>query len=127
MGPTLLRVRFAPSPTGFLHVGGARTALYNWLLARQSDEGRFVLRVEDTGRERSTEEAIEQIVDGLRWLELDWDEGPDRQTQRSELYRERLDSLLERGRAYWDVAYAEVVKVGKAENGGAGYSCSSVE
>src|SRR5438445_6284553 len=63
--PTLVRVRFAPSPTGFLHVGGARTALYNWLLARQSDESRFVLRIEDTDRERSTEEAIEQIVDGL--------------------------------------------------------------
>jgi glutamyl-tRNA synthetase len=127
----LLRVRFAPSPTGFLHVGGARTALYNWLLARQSDEGRLVLRIEDTDRERSTEEAIEQIVDGLRWLELDWDEGPERQTQRSELYRERLDSLLERRLAYWDVATAEDVNkakaAAKAESGGAGYRGRPVE
>jgi glutamyl-tRNA synthetase len=117
----LVRVRFAPSPTGFLHVGGARTALYNWLLARQSDGGTFLLRIEDTDRERSTEEAIEQIVEGLRWLELDWDEGPHHQTQRSELYRERLDSLLQRGLAYWDVATADDVKTAKAESGGAGY------
>ena len=70
-----MRVRFAPSPTGVLHIGGARTALYNWLLARGSG-GEFVLRIEDTDRERSTPENVEQILDALRWLELDWDEGP---------------------------------------------------
>src|SRR5439155_25792580 len=69
------RLRFAPSPTGALHIGGARTALYNWLLARQSG-GTFVLRIEDTDRERSTPENVEQILDALRWLELDLDEGP---------------------------------------------------
>jgi glutamyl-tRNA synthetase len=70
-----MRVRFAPSPTGALHVGGARAALYNWLHAR-GKQGTFVLRIEDTDRERSTPENIEQILDALRWLELDWDEGP---------------------------------------------------
>ena len=70
-----MRVRFAPSPTGELHVGGARTALYNWLLARGSG-GALVLRIEDTDRERSTPENVEQILDALRWLGLDWDEGP---------------------------------------------------
>src|SRR3954471_12314294 len=70
-----MRVRFAPSPTGALHIGGARTALYNWLMARGND-GVLVLRIEDTDRERSTPENVEQILDALRWLELDWDEGP---------------------------------------------------
>ena len=70
-----MRVRFAPSPTGALHIGGARTALYNWLLARGSG-GRFLLRIEDTDRERSTPENVEQIFDALRWFELDWDEEP---------------------------------------------------
>ena len=70
-----MRVRFAPSPTGQLHIGGARTALYNWLLARKHG-GTLVLRIEDTDRERSTPENVEQILDALRWLELDWDEGP---------------------------------------------------
>ena len=70
-----MRVRFAPSPTGALHIGGARTALFNWLLARSAG-GRFVLRIEDTDKERSTPENVEQIIDALRWLELDWDEGP---------------------------------------------------
>src|SRR3954452_11651239 len=76
-----MRVRFAPSPTGVLHIGGARTALYNWLLARR-DGGEFVLRIEDTDRERSTPENVEQILDALRWLELDWDEGPLSQWER---------------------------------------------
>ena len=70
-----MRVRFAPSPDGALHIGGARTALYNWLLARGQD-GTLVLRIEDTDRERSTPENVEQILDALRWLKLDWDEGP---------------------------------------------------
>ena len=78
------RFRFAPSPTGFLHIGGARTALYNWLLARKSPENALVLRLEDTDRERSTDEAIDQILEALEWLGLDWDEGPFRQTERSE-------------------------------------------
>ena len=71
-----IRVRFAPSPTGYLHVGGVRTALYNWLLAR-SRGGTFVLRIEDTDVERSTEAAVRAILEGLRWLRLDWDEGPE--------------------------------------------------
>jgi glutamyl-tRNA synthetase len=116
-----MRVRFAPSPTGFLHVGGARTALYNWLLARQAPEGRFVLRIEDTDRERSTEEAIEYVLDALEWLELRWDEGPYRQTERSERYAERLAQLLDSGAAYWDTATAAEVKEFKSRSGGRGY------
>ena len=96
-----LRVRFAPSPTGALHIGGARTALYNWLLARGSG-GTFVLRIEDTDRERSTPENVEQILDALRWLELDWDEGPISQSERGERHREQIERLLEGGHAYED-------------------------
>ena len=96
-----LRVRFAPSPTGALHIGGARTALYNWLLARGSG-GTLVLRIEDTDRERSTPENVEQIVDALRWLELDWDEGPHSQAARAARHREEIERLLESGAAYED-------------------------
>src|SRR3954452_18946481 len=96
-----MRVRFAPSPTGELHVGGARTALYNWLLARRSG-GTFVLRIEDTDRERSTPENVEQILDGLRWLGLDWDEGPFSQAERVEAHTEAIDRLLSEGHAYED-------------------------
>jgi len=71
----MVRVRFAPSPTGYLHIGGARTALFNWLFARHNN-GKFILRIEDTDRSRSTEEYIKEILEGLRWLGLDWDEGP---------------------------------------------------
>ena len=81
------RVRFAPSPTGYLHVGGARTALFNWLFARHHS-GTLVLRIEDTDLERSTAEMVEGILQGMRWLGLDWDEGPYHQTQRLEMYRE---------------------------------------
>ena len=91
-----MRVRFAPSPTGALHIGGARTALFNWLLARHAG-GKLVLRIEDTDRERSTPENVEQILDALRWLELDWDEGPILQTERSERHREALQALLDAG------------------------------
>ncbi len=77
-----MRVRFAPSPTGALHIGGARTALYNWLAARGSG-GELVLRIEDTDRERSTPENVAQILDALEWLELDWDEGPVSQFERA--------------------------------------------
>jgi glutamyl-tRNA synthetase len=96
-----MRVRFAPSPTGVLHIGGARTALYNWLLARGSG-GTFVLRIEDTDRERSTPENVEQILDALRWLELDWDEGPFSQAERRPEHSAAIERLLESGAAYED-------------------------
>jgi glutamyl-tRNA synthetase len=96
-----MRVRFAPSPTGVLHIGGARTALYNWLLAR-GQGGTFVLRIEDTDRERSTPENVEQILEALRWLELDWDEGPLSQWERRESHSEAVELLLESGHAYED-------------------------
>ena len=96
-----MRVRFAPSPTGQLHIGGARTALYNWLLARKHG-GTLVLRIEDTDRERSTPENVEQILDALRWLELDWDEGPISQVERAPRHREQIDRLLAAGDAYED-------------------------
>jgi len=94
-----VRVRFAPSPTGYLHVGGARTALFNWLFARHHG-GRFVLRIEDTDVARSSEAMVEGILQGMRWLGLDWDEGPHYQSQRLERYREFASSLLTRGLAY---------------------------
>ncbi|MGH2980156.1 MAG: glutamate--tRNA ligase [Solirubrobacterales bacterium] len=121
------RFRFAPSPTGFLHIGGARTALYNWLLARNSARNALVLRLEDTDRERSTDEAIAQILEALEWLGLDWDEGPFRQTQRSPVYAERLEQLLGSGAAYWDTAGAEDVKRAKEGSGGRGYRGQPVE
>ena len=98
-----IRVRFAPSPTGHLHVGGARTALFNWLFARHHG-GTFILRIEDTDRSRSTEENLAFILDAMRWLALDWDEGPPttgyRQTERFDLYRAHAAGLLAAGRAY---------------------------
>ena len=93
------RARFAPSPTGFLHVGGARTALFNWLFAR-STGGTFVLRIEDTDLERSSEEMVHAITDGLTWLGLDWDEGPFFQSERVGEHREAAEKLLEQGNAY---------------------------
>jgi glutamyl-tRNA synthetase len=96
-----MRVRFAPSPTGALHIGGARTALYNWLVARHSG-GTFVLRIEDTDRERSTPENVEQIHDALTWLELDWDEGPFSQAERIDRHKEEIERLLDEGHAYMD-------------------------
>ncbi len=104
-----MRVRFAPSPTGALHIGGARTALFNWLLARGRG-GTLVLRIEDTDRERSTPENVEQILDALRWLELDWDEGPIFQTERTERHQEALAALLTSGHAYRSNATADDVK-----------------
>ena len=104
-----VRVRFAPSPTGALHIGGAHTALFNWLWARHNG-GKFVLRVEDTDRERSTPEYERTIMDGMRWLGLDWDEGPDcggaygpyRQSERMDLYTMYAEELLDKGLAYRD-------------------------
>src|SRR5947207_11881381 len=104
----MVRVRFAPSPTGYLHIGGARTALFNWLFARRQG-GVFVLRIEDTDEERSSDAMVEGILDGLRWLGLDWDEGPKVggpygpyfQSQRLDRYRAMASQLLEHGRAYY--------------------------
>jgi glutamyl-tRNA synthetase len=115
------RLRFAPSPTGALHIGGARTALYNWLAARH-EGGALVLRIEDTDRERSTPENVEQILDAMRWLELDWDEGPISQAERAPSHEAALGSLLESGAAYRDPATAKDVEAWKAEHGaGSGY------
>src|SRR5437660_8363749 len=94
-----VRVRFAPSPTGYLHIGGVRTALFNWLFARH-EKGVFVLRIEDTDRERSTPEAIRAILDGLKWVGLDWDEGPLYQTERLPLYKDQADKLIAADKAY---------------------------
>ncbi|MDQ5817688.1 MAG: glutamate--tRNA ligase [Actinomycetota bacterium] len=109
-----IRVRYAPSPTGSLHVGGVRTALFNWLFARKNG-GAFVLRIEDTDLERSTEESVEQLKRSLRWIGLEWDEGPEvggpyppyRQTERFDLYREAAKELLRSGAAYYDFASPE--------------------
>jgi glutamyl-tRNA synthetase len=110
------RFRFAPSPTGALHIGGARTALYNWLAARHGG-GELVLRIEDTDRERSTEENVAQILDALEWLELDWDVGPVSQASRAERHAEALRQLLDSGAAYRDSATAKDVEAWKAEHG----------
>ncbi|MEW6586074.1 MAG: glutamate--tRNA ligase [Nitrospirota bacterium] len=95
----MVRVRFAPSPTGHLHIGGGRTALFNWLFARHNN-GTFILRIEDTDRTRSTEEYIDSIMEGMRWLKLDWGEGPYRQTDRFDVYRSYSGKLVEEGKAY---------------------------
>lgn len=107
MSHSNVRVRFAPSPTGFFHIGGARTALFNWLYAKHTG-GKFILRIEDTDKERNTEEALQLLLDGLRWLGLIWDEGPGAggdygpyfQSERSGIYKEYLEKLRENGRAY---------------------------
>ncbi len=94
-----VRTRFAPSPTGYLHIGGARTALFSWLYAKKN-QGDFILRVEDTDRERSSDESVQAILDGMKWLGLDYDEGPFFQTERYDLYRQVIEKLLETGHAY---------------------------
>jgi glutamyl-tRNA synthetase len=96
---TAPRVRFAPSPTGYLHVGGARTALFNWLFARHSG-GTHVLRIEDTDRERSTEEHTRVILDGLTWLGISWDEGPYFQGEYADRHQADAERLLAQGKAY---------------------------
>ena len=105
----MVRTRFAPSPTGYLHIGGARTALFSYLFARHHG-GKFILRIEDTDRERSTQESIRAIIDALTWLRLEWDEGPLFQSQRLELYRQRAEQLLRGGKAYRCYCSAEIVE-----------------
>ena len=95
-----VKVRFAPSPTGYLHIGGVRTALFNWLFARNHG-GKFILRIEDTDLSRSTEESIQEILESMHWLGLDWDEGPFRQTERQEIYSQKVEQLLSAGKAYF--------------------------
>src|SRR6201986_5407138 len=118
-----MRVRFAPSPTGALHIGGARTALYNWLLAHgpgeapQQRAGTLVVRIEDTDRERSTPENVEQIFDALRWLNLDWDGEPVFQSARVERHREVLAQLLSSGHAYRSAATTDDVRAFKERYG----------
>ncbi|HEX2953812.1 MAG TPA: glutamate--tRNA ligase [Bacillota bacterium] len=112
-----VRVRFAPSPTGFLHIGGARTALYNWLFAK-ANGGDFILRIEDTDRTRYVPEALEDIMASLRWLGLDWDEGPDKggafgpyfQSERLPLYKEHAERLVSEGKAYYCFCTPEEIK-----------------
>ena len=96
----MVRTRFAPSPTGYLHIGGARTALFSWAFARKMG-GEFVLRIEDTDQERSTQASVAAILDGMAWLGIDWDEGPHYQMQRMERYKAVVDQLLEAGHAYY--------------------------
>ena len=100
MSNSEVRVRFAPSPTGYLHIGGARTALFNWLFARNK-KGVFVLRIEDTDRSRSTDEYIEAIIDDMKWLGLDLDEGPFRQTDRFDTYKSTIQKLIDEDKAYY--------------------------
>src|SRR3954464_14096983 len=111
-----MRVRFAPSPTGALHIGGARTALYNLLMARGGG-GQLVLRIEDTDLERSTPANVRQILDALQWLELDWDEGPIFQSAQALRHGEVLAQLLEAGHAHRSSATAEDVKAYKERHG----------
>src|SRR5215217_1918575 len=126
----MVRVRFAPSPTGYLHVGGARTALFNWLFAR-GQGGTFVLRIEDTDAERSSWEMVQGIVDGLRWLGIDWDEGPDTggphgpyfQSQRLDRHRAMADRLVAEGRAYFCYCSTDILQAKRqaAEAAGSGW------
>jgi glutamyl-tRNA synthetase len=115
-----MRVRFPPSPTGALHIGNARTALYNWLLAR-GQGGELVLRIEDTDRERSTPENVEFIFDALRWLGIDWDEGPDYQSANAPRHAEVVQQLLADGHAYRSTAGPDEVRAYKEANHGRGF------
>ena len=111
-----MRLRFAPSPTGYLHVGGGRTAVFNWLIARNGG-GTFVLRVEDTDRARSSDEHTQVILDGLTWLGVDWDEGPFFQSEGVERHRADAYRLLEEGKAYRDFSDSEAVRAEAQERG----------
>lgn len=112
--PQKIKTRFAPSPTGFLHVGGARTALYSWLYARHH-QGEFVLRIEDTDVEREKTGAVQAILDAMRWLGMTWDEGPYYQTRRLTRYNEVIDQLLTSGKAYRCYCSKERLDMLKAE------------
>ena len=114
-----VRVRFAPSPTGYLHVGGARTALFNWLYARKLG-GTFILRIEDTDFERSSEAMVEGILQGMSWLGLDWDEGPFYQSKRLDLYRATVDKFLASGHAYYCFCSKEKLETDRAAATAAG-------
>ncbi len=109
----MVRVRFAPSPTGFLHIGGVRTALFNWLFARHN-QGAFVLRIEDTDKERSEKKYLDQILEDLKWLGLNWDEGPYFQSKRSHLYQKYAQKLLKEGQAYSE-GEAVILRVGQKD------------
>src|SRR5271169_1361445 len=109
-----VRLRFAPSPTGALHIGGVRTALFNWLFARHHN-GKFILRIEDTDQTRSTDESIKIIVNGMKWLGLDWDEGPFRQTERMDIYRAHIDRLIKEGKAYYCYCTPEELEARRKE------------
>ena len=111
--------RFPPSPSGYLHVGGARTALFNWLYARHM-QGRFVLRIEDTDRERSTQASVDAIFESLEWMGIDWDEGPYFQSQRTEIYRKYAQKLLDHGRAYYCTCTAEALEIMRKKGMAAG-------
>lgn len=129
----MIRTRFAPSPTGYLHIGGVRTALFNWLFARQHG-GQFLLRIDDTDQQRNVQEALQPILDGFRWLGLDWDEGPDVggphepyfQSQRADRHRAAVERLLANGAAYRDFATPDETKVERegAEKEKQPYRCS---
>jgi glutamyl-tRNA synthetase len=116
----MVRVRFAPSPTGYLHIGAARTALYNWLYSRHYG-GKFILRIEDTDLSRSSQEMIQGIIKGLQWLGLDWDEGPVLQSERINLYQEKAEELVKRGSAYY--CYCSPDDKGTAEEWKSGCQC----
>ncbi|HEV2361371.1 MAG TPA: glutamate--tRNA ligase family protein, partial [Acidimicrobiales bacterium] len=115
-----LRVRIAPSPTGYFHVGTGRAALWNWLLARRHG-GTFILRIEDTDAERNQEESVEGIYSAMRWLGLDWDEGPYRQSERGELYVDAADKLWASGHLYACDCTREVVEERTKGNATPGY------
>jgi glutamyl-tRNA synthetase len=117
--PLTPRVRFAPSPTGYLHVGGARTALFNWLFARHSG-GVFILRIEDTDFERSSEDMVQGILDGMRWLGLEWDEGPFFQSRRLPLYQAMAEKLWQSGQAYYCFCSKEELEQRRTQAVGAG-------
>ncbi len=118
--PTTPRVRFAPSPTGYLHVGGARTALFNWLFARHFG-GTFILRIEDTDFERSSEAMVDGILEGMRWIGLDWDEGPFFQSRRLPLYQATAQKLIDSGHAYYCFCTKEELEARRAEGTAAMY------
>ena len=101
--------RFPPSPTGYLHVGGARTALFNWLYAR-NQKGKFILRIEDTDTVRSTQKSVDAIFEALEWLGIDWDDGPFFQSKRFDIYREYINKLVDTGKAYYCTCSPEKIE-----------------